>query len=310
MDSQILVAASYDLQITASEIPLVDGYNPPPPQKFNLTGSQANRIIPISTTKFAVATNPMILIYDRTSKNQKPFTFQGHQTNVLDLCLNSDGSRLYSCSEDKSWRVWDFSRNRAIAFYTTNSSINTLALLSNNLIILGNDAGIVNICQLSDGSVISSTPLFDFPVRSIAVIRSSDSSDLNQHDTAFIGGRDGLLIVADINVKDGKLTVRSRIQAHNKVLTRVTISPNNQYFATTSEDSTCKVWSVETLQPVCEPLSGDSSKWMWDAVFMADNKKIITAGSDKICRVWDFMSGKIVKTVELHQKGITCIAVL
>lgn len=314
-----LIAASYDITISVTDLSSESGglAGLGAPLKFGLQNAQANRIIGLQGNKFAVASNPFIFVYDRTAKTNKPIlTYQSHQTNVTDLC--TDGTMMYSCSEDLSWRVWDFSQSRPTATYQTNCCLNSIGLINleaqgesegQKFVITGNDRGQVELWNIQDGKEITQLRVSQSPIRSIAPIQEG------KNGLAVVGCQDGIVVIIQVS-KDptsGEISIKEvrKVEAHvGSVLTRVAASPDGKLFATASADSTAKLWFVETGELKAKLADASQTRWVWDVAFTPDSKRICTGGTDKFCRVWDVETGEMKKQMEWHQKGVTCIAII
>lgn len=316
-----LIAASYDLTISVTDL----SNESAGAIKFGLQNAQANRIIGLTGNRFAVASNPFIFVYDRTAKTNKPIlTFQTHQTNVTDLC--TDGNRMYSCSEDLSWRVWEFNQQRPIAINQASCSLNTIGLFiipsnaessenseqpkNTKLIATGNDRGQIEIWN-EEGKQITQLRVSQSPIRSIAPVQKGKDG------LAVVGCQDGIVVIIKVSIDSTNptesITIKEvqRITAHpDSILTRVAASPDGKLFATASADSTAKVWRIETGEMVAKLADQNQTRWVWDVAFTPDSKKVCTGGTDKICRVWDAEKGTLLRPLEFHTKGVTCIAII
>lgn len=293
-----LIAASYDLTISVTDL-ATDASGVAANLKFGLQNAQANRIIPLNGSRFAVASNPYIFVYDRTAKTNKPIqTFQGHQANVTDLC--TDGQNMFSSSEDKSWRRWDFTQPRPVNIYPTACCLNTIAIACNKeVIVTGNDRGQVEAWDIKDGKALTQLRVSQSSIRSIVVYNDNK---------AVVGCQDGNVVLITIDAT--AITEIKKIKCHDSFLTRVAVSANELLFATASADSTAKVFSIETGE--CKTTLADSnqSRWVWDVAFTDQDTKVCTGGTDKVCRIWNVENGALLRQIEWHQKGVTCIAVI
>lgn len=88
--------------------------------------------------------------------------------------------------------------------------------------------------------------------------------------------------------------------------------------ATTSSDSTVKIWSIKT------PGGGDANnqnwsvqleriltghqRWVWDCAFSADSEYLVSASSDHTARLWDLSNGELIRQYQGHQKAAVCVA--
>ena len=297
-----LTAASYDITISVTDLSNETAAFSTP-MKFGLQNAQANRIIGLTGSRFAVASNPYIFVYDRTAKTNKPvMTFQGHQTNVTDLC--TDGTKIYSCSEDETWKVYDTAQpngGRAIASYQTNCCLNAITLLCDNKCVLtGNDRGQIELWSVADGKQLQQLRVSQSPVRSLA---PSGNEGL-----VIVGCQDGNVVI--VKVDENSINIIKSVKAHDEILTRVAASPDGKLFATASADSTAKLWYVDSCELKAKLADPNQTRWIWDVAFTPDSQRICTGGTDKVCRVWDVNTGELKKQVEWHQKGVTCIAII
>jgi G protein beta subunit-like protein len=293
-----LVAASYDLTISVTD--LSTDYAGVGAPRFGLQNAQANRIIPTVGTRFAVASNPSIFLYDRTAKTNKPIqTLQGHQVNATDLA--TDGTRLFSSSEDETWKIWDFAQNRPLSSTQATSSLNTIALIHGGAaVVTGNDRGQVEVWGTADGQLLSQNRVSAAGIRSIVAAGTTG--------LIVVGCIDGLAVTARVNGPDvGDV---QKVSAHAQAITRVAASPDGRTFATASADSSAKLWDIETRELKATLVDRNQTRWIWDVVFTEDSATVCTGGTDKVCRVWDAQTGQLKRAIEGHQKGVTCIALL
>jgi G protein beta subunit-like protein len=270
------------------------------PLKFGLQNAQGNRVIPLQGSRFAVASNPSIHIYDRTAKTNKPFqTCQGHQTNVTDLV--TDGTRLFSSSEDETWKTWDFTTSRAIATAQGSSPLNTITLVnSDSQIVTGNDHGQVEIWNANDQTLIAQHKIGTSAIRSIVAGPVPGS--------IVAGCIDGAAFTAVIT--GSEIAHIRKIQAHESPITRVAVAPNGELYATASADASTKLWDWNSGELKVKLADRNQTRWIWDVAFTADSRWVCTGGTDKVCRVWDVETGQLKRQIEWHQKGITCITVI
>jgi G protein beta subunit-like protein len=294
-----LIAASYDLTISVTDLSS-DAASVAVPLKFGLQNAQGNRVIGLQGSRFAVASNPSIHIYDRTAKTNKPFqTCQGHQTNVTDL--TTDGSRLFSSSEDETWKTWDFTTSRAIATAQAGCSLNAIALVNDNSqIVTGNDHGQVEVWGVTDSALVAQHKVGASAIRSIAAGNAPGS--------IVIGCIDGAAFTAKI--AGAEISEVRKIQAHAVPITRVAASPDGKLFATAAADASSKLWDWESGELKANLVDRNQTRWVWDVAFTADSQFVCTGGTDKVCRVWEVATGELKRQIEWHQKGVTCIAVI
>ncbi|XP_031624516.1 transducin beta-like protein 3 [Contarinia nasturtii] len=137
--------------------------------------------------------------------------------------------------------------------------------------------------------------------------------------------------------------------AHKEDVNCITISPNDKMIATTSQDKTAKLWSLNNLSllgvlrghrrgiwcarfsPVDQVLmttSGDCTIKLWSltdmsclksfeghdssvmrAEFLSQGMQILSAGSDGLIKLWNIKSSECISTLEKHDGRIWTMAV-
>jgi WD40 repeat protein len=91
----------------------------------------------------------------------------------------------------------------------------------------------------------------------------------------------------------------AEIVGHTGEVWYATYSPDGLYFVTTSTDNTARIWDAKTYQPVGPPLQHEH--FVERAVISQlcpDNQQyVLTAGRDGAMRIWDLLSGKLIRTM-------------
>ncbi|EAY22637.1 WD repeat protein, putative [Trichomonas vaginalis G3] len=291
-----LVSAGYDLSICFRDITDQNSQL----TKLNLTQAQANRMIPYADSKFFVASNPYIFLYDRNFRSGKhTFMYQGHQSNVTDLCFA--GNSLYACSEDKTWQKWEFGKPKSLKAVHTGCCLNAIALIQDKTILItGNDHGQIEAWNPNTYEKITTVKLGSSPIRSIA--------ECGKNGPIVAGLQDGQVVL--FTYANNEITIQKTIVAHKNILTRVAASADGKYFATASADSTGIVWVTETCEIYMRLEDKAQSQWIWDVCFSNDGKYVVTGGTDKVCRLWSLAEKKLSNYYEWNLKGVTCLTLL
>lgn len=137
--------------------------------------------------------------------------------------------------------------------------------------------------------------------------------------------------------------------AHKEDVNCITISPNDKMIATTSQDKTAKLWSMDDLSllgvlrghrrgiwcarfsptdQVLMTTSGDCTIKLWSladmsclksfeghdssvmrAEFLSQGMQLVSAGSDGLIKLWNIKSSECVKTMEKHDGRVWTMAI-
>src|SRR5947208_406173 len=89
---------------------------------------------------------------------------------------------------------------------------------------------------------------------------------------------------------DGK--VLKSLGGHKETVYNVAFSPNGQLLASSSNDTTVKVWDVKGMKELKTLAHKDSKDGVTCVVFLPDNKTLLSAGFDKQVHYWDAAEGK------------------
>ena len=81
-----------------------------------------------------------------------------------------------------------------------------------------------------------------------------------------------------------------------------------RHLATTSADSTVKIWSTSRYSFSLSKTLLGHQRWVWDAAFSADSAYLVTASSDHVARLWELSSGETVRSYNGHNKAVVCCA--
>jgi WD40 repeat protein len=75
------------------------------------------------------------------------------------------------------------------------------------------------------------------------------------------------------------------LQGHTDWVNAITLSPNNRFLASTSDDNTVCIWNLDTNLPVGPPLQHKDE--LYSAAFSANGRVLVTGGRGKNTYAWD-----------------------
>lgn len=101
----------------------------------------------------------------------------------------------------------------------------------------------------------------------------------------------------------GVLEIRptTRVKAHENSVDAITVDPtSDKLFATGSHDKTIKLWDATKPQKALNVLTGNK-QGVWCLNYAHDGKRLVSASSDGLCKIWDVKTGKVAAELTAHQ---------
>ncbi|KAG8345933.1 hypothetical protein TRVL_03248 [Trypanosoma vivax] len=95
------------------------------------------------------------------------------------------------------------------------------------------------------------------------------------------------------------------VRGHARRVTDITISSDNSLIATASDDSLCKTWSLSSMlarggaTPAPRTVFNGHTLAVNACAFLVNNRSVVTASSDRSCRIFDGLTGQQQFTVTL-----------
>ena len=86
---------------------------------------------------------------------------------------------------------------------------------------------------------------------------------------------------------------------HSGQVHSATFSPDGRRVVTASEDSTARLWDVETGKVIAVLLGHEGS--VQSAAFSPDGRRVVTASDDNTARLWDAETGKVIAVLQGHE---------
>jgi WD40 repeat protein len=84
--------------------------------------------------------------------------------------------------------------------------------------------------------------------------------------------------------------IRQVLRGHSGDVSRAGFSPDGRLVVTASQDTTARIWDVDTGAELAELRGHDD--WVWRAAFSPDGRRIVTASRDGTARLWDAAEGR------------------
>ncbi|MGI0490714.1 NACHT domain-containing protein [Alkalinema pantanalense CENA528] len=222
-------------------------------------------------------------------------TFQGHTKRVWSVAVSSNGKFIASASSDRTIKIWDLATGECLRSLHCPSSVFGVVISSDGkkLLSSGSDQLII-LWDLETGQRLREV---------------QDSSSVSNESSAialsnqFIAASDKNEIhLWDYEVIDPLRTFRG----HTGSIWAIVISPNEQWIATGSFDTTIKLWDIHS-GALRLTLEGHSDRIRAIAVNSAGTI-MASAGDDTTIRLWDIETGTCQKVFTGHESRIRGLA--
>ncbi|KAL1529606.1 hypothetical protein AB1Y20_000549 [Prymnesium parvum] len=94
--------------------------------------------------------------------------------------------------------------------------------------------------------------------------------------------------------------------AHSGPISSIALHPSKPIVATASDDSTWKMWSLNSAELI---MSGDGHKgWLSGIDFAPSGRQLATSAEDGTVKIWDFEKSRCVQTLMEHTQAIWSLA--
>jgi WD40 repeat protein/NAD-dependent dihydropyrimidine dehydrogenase PreA subunit len=111
------------------------------------------------------------------------------------------------------------------------------------------------------------------------------------------------------------------LKGHDARITTITLTPNEKYIISGSDDKTIKIWKfspsemndlIDTTSDANDDLihtiRGHDKK-INSVIITPDGNNILSASDDNTIKTWDLYSRNLIETFETHEEGVTSIAI-
>ncbi|KAJ8889127.1 hypothetical protein PR048_008621 [Dryococelus australis] len=204
---------------------------------------------------FVTGSNEKVIrVFDLNKPEAEPTMFNGHTSGIRHVMFFRDGTRLVSCADDKTLRVWDCSSQEEIHKLEFSAIPSSLEVSQDGTVI-----------TVTHGNIVSFWDALSLEkIREFTVPTQVNSASLHPDKTIFVcGGEDLKMYKFDYTTG----TERESFKGHFGPVHCVRFSPDGELYASGSEDGTLRLWQttvgktyglwkcVEGASVVTEPLA-------------------------------------------------------
>ena len=213
---------------------------------------------------------------------------KGHTGAVMDVHWDSGDDYLYTCSTDKTLRVWDMDTGVCVRkFKGHNDIINAChpARRGPQLICTAADDGTVKVFDTRVKDAVKSYQCDGF--QQTAVTFNDTSEQL------IAGGIDNDIRVFDLRRDDVTFVMRG----HADTITGLTLSPDGSHLLSNSMDCSLRVWDVRPYAPAQRQTrlfvghQHNFEKNLLRCAWSSDSHYVVTGSSDRLVYVFAMSSG-------------------
>ena len=212
-------------------------------------------------------------------------TLTGHSNYVDTVSFSPDGKTLVSGSEDKTIKIWDVTKSKALRTLSDNSSSFYAVAISPDGQTLASGGGDnkIKIWNISSGELIRTLTDHSDAVSAVAI--SPDGQNLAS------GSWDKTIKIW--NISTGKLL--GTLSGHSASVSAVAFSPDGRTLASGSDDYSIKIWDLATGQDL-STLIGHSDL-VRSVAFNPDGKTLSSGSWDKTIKIWNLSTGEAIHTL-------------
>lgn len=229
-------------------------------------------------TRFVVAGNFGILLYDTQTYNKPDLLPTGHKGHAWSVAFSPDGTMLASASPYNTIRLLDVNTGQLIRTLTglQESTIHTVTFgPDGRTIIVGNHSDkILRLFDVDTGELLRT--LSGHTDMALSVTISPDRR------TIAAGSDDGAIRLWNVNT--GQLL--QILKGHTRLVRTVAFSPDGKTLASGASDLTIRLWDVNTGQQI------RTFKAPYNSVAFSPDGRMIASGSWTSTILWDANTGQ------------------
>ncbi len=219
----------------------------------------------------------------------EPLTLMGHGVFLQTVKFSPDGQKIAGAAANPrgSLGVWSAQSGELLLTFAAHwgSLFRVVWSRDGNLVasageeaplIVRNGAHcVIRVFEAATGTQVRE---FEFVKEDVLCLEFGATSDV-----LYSGGQDNIITIW--NLAEGRMaTVTRRLQGHTGTVRGISVSPDEKYLASASEDKTVRLWEVATGQQI-RVLEGHTGE-VFSVVWSRDGEMIVSGGGDNTACIW------------------------
>ena len=280
------------------------------PDESHQTDPHTRDIVFSPDSRYLVISGPTdtIIVFDVNESNVVTI-LDGHDGEVPALVFTKDSKTLISGGFDGKLIVWDME-----TFQQKLTILHDPSIIPNNLLNQTKNPGTIknNLNNNSNSNNLNNNS------NSNNLNNNSNSNNLNNnseekgknlmiialalaHDESFlaVGFMNGFVGIYELTFEQ-PIKI---FEAHHEFIYKISISPDDSLIATSSHDTTTKLWTIGPIIKCIKQLKGHTD-FVVSSSFSPDGKFIFTGSKDETICCWDVESGALLYVLIIQKNTV------
>jgi len=225
---------------------------------------------------------------------------KGHTGAVMQVKFSTDSLQLFTCSVDKTCRIWDLMTGACLRKLKGHQSfVNSIhpARRGPSMLVSASDDGTVKVWDTRVRQAVHSLQ----NTYQLTAVTFNDTAE-----QVISAGIDNDLKVWDLR----EVSMVYRMQGHADTVTGLSLSPDGNFVLSNSMDCSARLWDIRPFAPaqrgtnVFYGHTHNFEKNLLRCSWSADGTRVTCGSADRYVYVWNAHTGKIIYKLPGHQGSV------